>query len=174
MSMSFQPRLQTLRTFLLAPDMPLWRYCLLAFLLSDIPAFILVGAIHGIFALAGLDTFGLSGPDRRATLGEAFGVILFAPVAETLLLALGLKALSAMTQRTSLIVTASAVAWGGLHAISGALRLFGPAWSFFVYSCAYLAWRKKSFGHAFLAAAVPHALGNTIVWMIIYFAERLG
>jgi hypothetical protein len=101
-------------------------------------------------------------------------VILFAPVAETLLLALGLKALSAMTQRTSLIVTASAVAWGGLHAISGALRLFGPAWSFFVFSCAFLAWRKKSFGQAFLAATVPHALCNASALTFIYFAERLG
>jgi hypothetical protein len=174
MSISFQPRLQTLRTFLLAPDMPLWRYCLLAFLLSLIPGIMLVATLYGIVAWVGIDTTGLQAPEIHATLRDAIGSILIGPAAETLLLALGLKALSTMTQRTSLIVTASALAWGCLHATRGFMWLFGPTWSFFVFSCAYLAWRKKSFGQAFLAAAVPHALGNASALTFIYFAERLG
>lgn len=173
MHLSNTPRLQTLRTFLFAPNMSLWRYCLLAFPLSVIPAMALVGIVEGGFALAGVDTSGSNAPDLRPTLGQAFFTVLVGPIIETLLLALGLKVLSVMTSRTLLIVTASALAWGCLHATQGLMWLFGPSWSFFVFSCAYLAWRKKSFGKAFLAAAVPHALQNSAVMTIVYLADRL-
>jgi hypothetical protein len=154
--------------------MPLWRYCLLAFPLSVIPAMALLGIVYGGFALAGIDTSGWQPPNKHATLGQAFGSILFAPIIETLLLALGLKVLSAMTSRTALIVTASALAWGCLHAAQGFMWLFGPSWSFFVFSCAYLVWRKKSLGQAFLAAAIPHALQNSAVMTIVYLADRFN
>jgi len=33
---------------------------------------------------------------------------------------------------------------------------------FFVFSCAYLAWRRVPFSKAFCAALVPHVLGNAV------------
>jgi membrane protease YdiL (CAAX protease family) len=90
-------------------------------------------------------------------------MVLFGPIAETLLLALTLKVLLRATTKPLFAAAVSALLWGALHATKGALWFFGPAWSFFVFSCAFLGWRQRSFLHAFAAAAVPHALINLSV-----------
>ena len=43
------------------------------------------------------------------------------------------------------------------------LWFVGTAWSFFVFSCLYLTWRRVSFRHAYVAALVPHMLINGTV-----------
>jgi len=162
-----RPCLQILCAFLLSPPRPLWRYCLLAFPVALLPSAILSALAQAAVGWLGIDASTLSAPDREATLGEVFGALVFAPIVETLILGFVLRALSAASSRTFLIAAASGIAWGCLHALFGFLWFFGPAWSFFVFSCGYLAWRKHSFRQAFIAAAVPHALINATVMLTI-------
>jgi membrane protease YdiL (CAAX protease family) len=149
------------REFLFVPRVPLWRYCLLAFPAALIPSLVSVSVAFGIFSILGANLAAIAAPDRSATAGEVFGAVVFAPIVETLLLAALLRALSALITQTLLIALASAVVWGCLHALFGFLWFFGTAWSFFIFSCGYIAWRRISFRHAFIAAAVPHALINS-------------
>lgn len=58
----------------------------------------------------------------------------------------------------------SAVIWGLAHALFGALWFFGTVWAFFVFSCAYMAWRKVSFWHGYAAATAPHAAINLLAF----------
>ena len=148
------------KRFLLRPTVPLWKYCLLAFPLALVPSILLALIARQVFVMLGANVDLISAPDLKATMGEFFGAVVFAPVTETLALALLIVALSRLSQRTLFIAVVSAILWGSLHGTFGALWFFGTAWSFFVFSCAYLHWRKQSFGRAFLAASVPHALVN--------------
>ena len=85
-----------------------------------------------------------------------------APILETALLALGLKAIALLSPNRFFDALVSAVLWGCIHAAFGLLWFFGTVWSFFVFSYAFLVWRPTSFRAAFAAAAVPHAAINAI------------
>ena len=152
--------MQAIRRFLLEPYLPLWRYCLLAFPLALIPSVAIYGAAESIARALGADLSRLRPPDHEVTLFSAFGIIVFAPAVETLLLAGGLSILQKFFSLRVHAAVASAVAWGIVHGLQGPLWFFGVVWSFFVFSCAFQAWRKWGFGRAYLAAAVPHALIN--------------
>jgi hypothetical protein len=97
--------------------------------------------------------------------------IVLAPVVETFCLAGILALLSIFLTRASYVALASALVWGALHGAFGAMWFFGTAWSFYVFSCAYLYWRKQSFGKAFVAASVPHALVNSSVMLGLALAS---
>jgi hypothetical protein len=140
--------------------MPLWRHCFLSYVLAATVSFILLSLVYASFILAGFDDSSLMPPDKRVTLETVFSAVVFAPVVETLLLAGGLKVISLLTHRKVMIASLSAAAWGYLHSLVGPLAFIGTFWSFFVFSCTYMAWRKTSFVYAYTAAAAPHALLN--------------
>lgn len=142
----------------------LLRWCALASLAS------LVGSL-GLAALA-TTVAGALGADVDAASPPAFdpgplgfiGVVVFAPLAETLLL----SALIALLRRFGLGARATAVvaalAWGGLHGLIAPLWFFGTVWAFFVFATGYLHWRARSYAHAFTAALVPHVLQNLVAF----------
>jgi membrane protease YdiL (CAAX protease family) len=104
--------------------------------------------------------------NRTATAVEFVGLVGFAPIAETLLLAGIISLLSRAGFSSLAVATISAIAWGCAHAMFGALWFFGTVWAFFVFSCAYISWRKVSFQRAYIAAAAPHALINLGVLVV--------
>ena len=73
-----------------------------------------------------------------------------------------------LTPRPGIVAGISAICWGLLHGLKAPLWFFGTAFSFFVFSCAYLWWRQVSFRHAFAAAALPHALINATVMTLVF------
>jgi hypothetical protein len=152
--------MRMLRQVLLEPLRPFWLHCLVAFPLALLPSLALLGAVYWLLLLLGVNTAELNAPGFKPTVGEFASSVLFAPLAETLLLAGGLRLLSALTANTMLVAAISGLLWGALHATFGVIWFFGTVWSFFVFSCLYLTWRKVSFKHAYVAAAVPHALIN--------------
>lgn len=89
-------------------------------------------------------------------------IVVGAPVLETLLLAILLWLLSFGTKRMVPRAAIAAILWGVLHS------MFAPAWGlvvwwpFFVFSCAYLAWRRRSWWRAFAAAAGVHFIQNFV------------
>lgn len=155
---------------LLRPDIALWRYCLYAWPLAIIPSVCFVLAARFTVEAFGRNASAYSAPARDVTLGSVFGGVVFAPVVETLLLAGLLRLLSFISLTPALVAAVSAVLWGCFHALFGALWFFGSAWSFFVLSCGFLAWRPISFKHGFLAAAVPHVLVNSTAYLVIWAA----
>jgi hypothetical protein len=150
----------TLRTFLSIPSPPLWRFCLLAFPLALIPSVALYVGVRVLLAAIHVNTAALAPRSIPITPWTVFGMVILSPVTDPFLLAGGLYILSKLIPRRPIVAFASAIAWGGLHALFGVLWFFGTVWSFFVFSCAFLAWRQLSFRHAYVAAAVPHMLIN--------------
>jgi hypothetical protein len=155
------------RALLFDTSMPLWRYCLIVFPIAILPSLALSSLAYVILRALGMGAAPLKGPEVHATVLDAFGLLVFAPITETLLLAGGLHILSYFSNRKTLVAVASAIAWGCLHAFIGAIWFFGTVWSFFIFSCAYLAWREHGFAQAYTAAAVPHLLVNLTVFVAV-------
>jgi hypothetical protein len=152
--------LTTSRSLLFDPVEPMWRYCLIAVPTALVPSIILFAGALGVLRFAGVDVQRFMPPETSASVGDFIGAVIFSPVAETYLLAWLILCLSSGGFRPVVVASGSAVIWGCFHALFGALWFFGTVWSFFVFSCAFIAWRKISFKHAYVAAAVPHALIN--------------
>jgi hypothetical protein len=165
----FSPRFpQRLGTFLFASTLPFWRYCLIAYIVMAIPALILVLIAAGVLTLFGIDLSSVGPAAKSMSVMRVVGAVLIAPIAETLILAWMLTVLSSTNMRTGTIALICGLAWGLFHGMFGPLWFFGPAWAFFVMSCAYLHWRKISFKHAFWATAIPHAVNNSVALLAIF------
>ncbi|MDC8774593.1 hypothetical protein [Roseateles albus] len=156
--------------FLLHPEVSLWKYCLSLVPLALIPSAFLVLLATLTAEAAGLNAAAHSAPAIDVTLGNVFGAVVFSPIVETFMLAGLLKVLSSTSLHPAVCAAFSAVLWGGLHGLVGALWFFGTVWGFFVFSCGYIAWRHTSLRQGFLAAAVPHALANSIAMLLLWVA----
>lgn len=143
------------------------RHVLLVWPLAALPSLALVGAAYGLVLGLGVDPAFFAPPALQPTLEQFFGMVIFAPLVETLLLGGLLWLLARLSSRPLFIAAASGLLWGGLHGSMGLLWFFGTFWGFYVLSCAYLAWRPLGFGRAFAAAALPHALVNLTVFAAI-------
>lgn len=147
-------------------------YCLIAWHLALIPSILLVVVAYAIFTGAGADISAIRKPARDIAQRSVWVTALVAPVIETLVLALGLRLIGVVTKHREAIAITSALAWGALHASFYPMWFFGTAWSFYVFSRGYLAWRPVSVKHALGAAAVPHALVNSSALLVQFFASR--
>ena len=113
------------RALLFDTSMPLWRYCLLAFPIALLPSLALFASANAILRALGVDPDHFQAPQIHATVLDAFGAVVFSPITETLLLAGGLSILSNFSKRKLPLAVASAIAWGCLHALFGALWFLG-------------------------------------------------
>ena len=145
---------------------PLWRQALLYAPIALLPAAGLSIVIAGLLSGFGADVASLTQPQAERSALSLFGSIFLTPVVETLLLAWILELLLAASDHRLFVATTSALIWGGLHGLRGPLAFAGPAWGFFVFSCAYLAWREVSFRHGFAAASIPHMVSNACTFGI--------
>jgi hypothetical protein len=157
-----------IQDILLNPKISLLRYCAFAVPICLIPSVTLMGIAIGVFTLLGVDTESISRKAPQPTFSEFFGMVIVAPVIETVLLGWGIYLLSRMTSNVVFVVTTSAIIWASLHATLGFLWFFGVVWSFFIFSCAFVAWRKISYKHAFFAASIPHALVNFLATLTLF------
>jgi membrane protease YdiL (CAAX protease family) len=150
-----------------------WRYGLRAYPMALIPSFIILGIVLVVLKLAGIDPFTLKLPPApRRTIGGLFVLVVFAPVFETFLLAFVLNILTNWIKPRLVCAAISAVFWGAIHGLSAPIWFFGTVWSFFVFSCAFLAWKERSFWAAFAAASLPHALINLTMFLLMM--QRAG
>jgi len=141
-----------------AGSLPL--HCLLAWPVALLPSVALLGLVYGLLQLLGIDSTTFEPPEHQFTLGQVLNTVVFAPLVETLLLGAGLWLLTRLSRRPLFVAAASSVLWGCLHGAFGLIWFFGTFWSFYIFSCSYLAWRPSSWWGAYAAAAVPHALIN--------------
>lgn len=154
-----------------------WRYALWAWPVAMVPSLLLAAA-----ALVLLPALGAWSPSPSSTpptmsLGRFASSTILAPLIETLVLSAMLEALG-FSQRG--LLRAAAVKAGIVAAIFALLHgwvalpwFFSTVWSFFVFSCAYLRWRQRSWDAAFLCAVVPHVLLNLTVGLVLLAREAL-
>jgi hypothetical protein len=150
--------------FLFNIQIPVWKYALLMAVISFVPSIVLsfgLGAAGVMTEESGPELGGF-GP------GIDFGmIVLLSPVVETLLMGVILKALSFVSRRRYVLAAMSCGVWAGLHS------LFSPAWGlvvfwpFFVFSCSYLAWRRRSWRHAVCVTSLVHMLHNLLPGLAI-------
>jgi len=144
--------------FLGTPRLPLWKYCVIAAPLALIPSVAVLSIAMFASRLLGVAPRLPFHPPMTPV--WTFVMVVATPVAETIVLAVGLWILRRLISTPFRLAAASAVLWGLLHATAAPIWFFGTAWSFFVFSSAYLAWREHSRTYAFVAAALPHMLVN--------------
>jgi membrane protease YdiL (CAAX protease family) len=152
---------------LFAPTRPLWQFTLLAVPVALVPSLLLSLLAWTVAGAAGLDPARHAPPEFVPSGRVLFAVVVFAPLAETLLLGALIALLGRLGLRPLPVAVLSALAWGLLHATAGAMWFFGTVWSFFVFSAAWIGWRRRSRRHAFAAAALPHALMNLLVMAMV-------
>lgn len=152
--------METIARVLFARQASLVKQCLLLWPLALIPSLVFFSVARIGFGLAGVDLSAISPPDRDPSWGFLLSSVLVAPVVETALLSLVIGLIHLITTNHVVVAGTSAFLWGTLHGTRGLLWFFGTAWSFFVFSSAYLVWKQHSYRAGFVAAALPHALVN--------------
>ena len=145
--------------------------CLFAWHVALIGSLILVITAHALFASAGADVSALQKPPVDLQPRNVWMAALFAPLVETAVLGLMLRALEFTSWNRQWLAIVSALGWAGAHAWFHPLWFFGTVWSFYVFSRGWLAWRPVSYKHAFGAAALPHALVNSSALLMQFFAR---
>ncbi|MDC8760086.1 hypothetical protein [Janthinobacterium fluminis] len=168
--------MQRLRHFLFSPpSTTLLRHSFSSFLLAIIPSLALATIVYVAIGLIGGDNRHANIPATSTNGLEFFVVVVFSPAVESLLLALTLAILSIPIKNRPGAAMAAALIWGVLHGLTAPIWFFGTVWSFFIFSAAYLTWRKHSFKSAFIATALPHALVNLTSFLFQAFVtNRIG
>jgi len=155
-----------LLTTLETPSPSLARYILRVAPLTVLPSFLILGFAAVVFRLLGRDTtFPAEGAPSTGLL-DLVGVVVAGPVLETLGLALVLTLLGLCSLPVRWQAAVAALLWGALHGLFHPLWFFGSVWGFFAFSAAFLAWRRVSGRHAYVAAATLHGVHNLAVVIV--------
>lgn len=143
-------------SFLFNVRIPMWKYILRMAPLSLIPSV----AFGLLLTQVGILTDETGPPIQVSSPADFAMIVILSPVVETLILSSILWALAYVTRFFIPRAIMSAVIWGGIHS------LIAPAWGlivwwpFFIFACSFLAWRRKSWNHAFLVALCIHMIQN--------------
>lgn len=134
------------------------RYVLRTGLISLIPSLIIVVCLAQT-GIINEDT----GPEFKGSPVELLiGIVIIGPPMETLLMGPVLWVLSLITKRQVRLAALSALVWAGLHSLFAPAWGLGVFWPFFVFSCSYLAWRRRAWWRAILVTSCVHAFQNLI------------
>lgn len=152
-----------------SPDDPLAIYCLKITCLSLLAASALQGLAIALFQALNVKV--ASGPEQLFRPMDWAGTVLFAPLAESVLLwaAASLARSTGRVWATSLVI---GVVAGGAHAALHPMWFFGPAASFTIFAWAWQRWRNADRPRHFLVLLIPHVLQNAIVIGLQFFAAR--
>ena len=143
------------------------RYILTAFSLSLVLAII-----------SALIVFWLFQPEAKGNTEEGlflslFGYVIFAPLAETLLMIPIFKILEKYSNQIIVLSVLSAAIWGVLHSLMwlpwGAVVFF----PFMVFSLSFQAWKKKSLNSAYWITFSVHSLHNLGAVSLGFIAEGI-
>ena len=96
----------------------------------------------------------------------------FAPIVETLGMAVIIWVLRRFMTRTEYIPWVTAFICAGLHSLAKPLWGIEIYWSFVIFSLCYMAWEKKSLLQAFWMTAILHALHNLVPTLALLVARN--
>lgn len=152
---SDRPRaLAPLPRFLFDRSASAWRYILFAWPLVSVPSLLLAWLATRIAP-------DLPGPDlgNSSALVTVLGVVVFSPIAETLLMSAPVHWLNRW-RGPVVAVTGSAILWAVAHSLLAARWGLVIWWPFLIFSIAYLTWRPRGYWRAIGVVSTIHALNN--------------
>jgi hypothetical protein len=160
--------------FLASEPLPMRSYIFRMALMSIIPSLIVAGLVvaSGAFSEVGprfeKPQFGSPIPVAVMTF---LLLVVFSPVVETLLMSFGIGLMSLFTKGKVSLAILSAILWALVHSLASPGWGLIVCWPFFVFSCAYLAWRPQSWFRGVWVALSIHALQNLLpgLLVLIYF-----
>jgi hypothetical protein len=88
-----------------------------------------------------------------------FGLVVFAPMVETLIMGTVLLVLLRLVRPTAAVLASSA-GWGIAHSLAAPMWGLIIWWSFLIFSTLFVVWRNRSLAAAFAVPAAVHALHN--------------
>jgi len=136
----------------------IWKYILRTGLISLVPS-IIIALILGLSGAITEET----GPEFKGpALTLIISLVIISPLLETLLMAGGIRILSFITKRQVLLALISACIWAVMHSLFALTWGLVVIWPFFVFSCSYINWRKRSWWHAILITSFVHAFQNIL------------
>jgi hypothetical protein len=155
-----QPRLLSL---LFDNQIPMWKYILRTGLISLVPSlfFVLILGLTGVISEETSPEFEGSGIGLFVTL------VVIGPLLETLIMAGGLWILSFIIKRQIKLAVISAFIWAVVHSLIAPVWGLGVIWPFFVFSCSYLNWRRRSWWRAILVTSCVHAFQNFLPSIVV-------
>lgn len=159
---------QSIYRFFFNTEIPMGRYIVRSGVVSLVPSLLIGAALAGSGVLTEENAPQNNLSDPAVIL---FAFVLFAPIFESFVMAAGLYLLSFFTRRPLRLAAMSAVVWGVLHSLIAPIWGLTIAWPFFVFSCAYLAWRRRSWWRGMYAAISIHAFQNLFPSLIVAFAS---
>jgi hypothetical protein len=136
----------------------MWKYVLRTGLISLVPSLI----IAMILGLTGVITEETGPEFKGPAIGLLIGLVVISPPLETLLMGGVLWILSFITKRQVWLAVISAFVWAGVHSLIAPAWGLGVIWPFFVFSCTYLGWRRRSWWRAILVTSCVHAFQNIL------------
>ena len=158
-----QKRQPWLLSLLFDNQIPIWKYVLRTGLISLVPSLI-ISMILGVTGVINEDT----GPEfKGSAIGLLIGLVIIGPPLETLLMGGGLWILSFITKRPVRLAIISAFVWAGLHSLMAPAWGLGVIWPFFVFSCSYLSWRRRSWWRAIFVTSCVHAFQNILPAIVV-------
>jgi len=130
-----------------------WFAILVGWLLSFGGSVLLSLTAQGLAPQLAKPEFALSGPLMF------FLLTVFAPVTETLIMALVLTLLACFIPPTAAVL-ASALLWGVAHSLQAPIWGLIIWWPFLIFSTLFLVWRQRGIWVGVAVAASAHALHN--------------
>ncbi|MCQ8184587.1 hypothetical protein [Parvularcula maris] len=145
------------------PEAPLPLVVLSGWATATIPALLLVLVAQQILPPEMFERVGDEvWSDELPVWANVGGVVLFAPVVETLMMAIGFALMSLVRVPPGWQIAAQTVAWGILHGSIAAAWGIAPTWIFFVLSVIWIGQRPASWWKSFFAVTLVHMLNNAL------------
>jgi|GEM_PF-825245 len=142
-----------------------WLAILVGWLVSFGGSALLSLAAHAVAPDVGKPEFALSGALMFVLL------TVFAPVTETLIMALVLTLLARFVTPTAAVLV-SALLWGIAHSLQAPAWGLIIWWPFLIFSTLFLVWRQRGFWIAVGIVATTHALQNLMPAVLVAFPDQ--
>jgi len=112
---------------------------------------------------------GAKPPEFQVTGAMAlFGMVVFSPIVETLVMGAVLLVLLRLFSPTAAILV-SAIGWGLVHSSIAPIWGLTIWWPFLVFSTLFVTWRERSLALAFALPICTHALQNLIPSLLVAY-----
>ncbi len=145
------------------------KYIFVMALIGLIPSLALAFLVSGLgFDEVGPDIKNIDAHTPVFIIFLSFAII--SPIIETLLMSFIFFILSFFTKSKLTLTIVSTIIWAILHSLLSPAWGLIIGWPFFVFSCAYLTWRTKSWGKAIWVTACIHMLQNLLPSIAILFS----
>ena len=147
--------------FLTDPEQGFLKYLVKSYLLAFIPAQVLALFIS-FMNIDGSNSDDYLLDQSEQILEIVAGFVFIAPIIETILIALFITAISLIIKNVYTVSFITALIAGLIHSLFIPFWGIHTFWPFFIFSMAFLTWRKISFIKGFLMANAIHLLYNIV------------